>query len=163
MRNARSKNGVTWQGHLRLIVQGKIKPKLKIIPSVEKGRCVVADQKFNRLDIVCQYKGELITGQEGRDREETYPEDSGSFLFFFTLDGKEYCLDATPETNHLDFGRLINHSIKDQNLKPRASLLDGNPVLYFTASKDIEAGEEILYDYHDRRKLQVGSFPFLAK
>ncbi len=61
------------------------------------------------------------------------------FSFFFSVD-------ATKESPHV--GRLINHSRGGANSKPDVG---GRPVIYFNATRALSSGEELLYDYGERR------------
>jgi len=56
-----------------------------------------------------------------------------------------FSIDASAEDGR--FGRLINHSKRHPNLKPKVCAVDGSPRLFFTARRNIVAGEELLYDY----------------
>ena len=67
-------------------------------------------------------------------------------------------VDATKETNRL--GRLINHS-KCGNCQTKLHDIDGVPHLILIASRDIKAGEELLYDYGDRSKASIEAHPWL--
>lgn len=67
-------------------------------------------------------------------------------------------VDATRETNRL--GRLINHS-KCGNCQTKLHDIDGVPHLILIASRDIEAGEELLYDYGDRSRASIEAYPWL--
>lgn len=67
-------------------------------------------------------------------------------------------VDATLETGRL--GRLINHS-KSGNCQTKLHPIDGSPHLILVASRDIEAEEELLYDYGDRSKASVSAHPWL--
>ena len=58
-------------------------------------------------------------------------------------------------------GRLINHSKISQNVKPVVVSIDNTPRIVFVASKTIKAGEELLYDYGDRRREVIEKFPWL--
>ena len=69
-------------------------------------------------------------------------------------------MDATEETTRL--GRLINHSKRHSNTLTRIFVVDGVPRLGFVASRDIHLGEELQYDYGDRRTNTVKKFPWLA-
>lgn len=70
-------------------------------------------------------------------------------------------MDATPST--YGHGRLINHGNKSANLVTKVVEVDGLPRLCFFATGDIEAGEELLYDYGDRRKDAIISYPWLSE
>ena len=60
-------------------------------------------------------------------------------------------------------GRLINHGSKGSNLRPRVVEVEGVPRLCFFASADISPGEELLYDYGDKRKAAVAAHPWLTE
>ena len=69
-------------------------------------------------------------------------------------------MDATKESGRL--GRLINHGLNG-NAKAKLLAIRDTPHMYFVTTRDIHAGEEILYDYGDRRKEVIKDFPWLAK
>ncbi|VDN42624.1 unnamed protein product, partial [Gongylonema pulchrum] len=95
-----------------------------------------------------------------RIREKEYAEDDniGSFMYFFKFKNKQYCVDATDETS--DKGRLINHSVLRPNLKTKVVELKGTKHLILVAKRDIEVGEELLYDYGDRTPCSVAENPW---
>ena len=68
-------------------------------------------------------------------------------------------IDATDEKNVP--GRYINHSRKNENLLPRLVTINNQPRILFFASKDIQAGEELVYDYNDRTSGAKSSHPWL--
>lgn len=68
-------------------------------------------------------------------------------------------VDATKETHRL--GRLINHSSKNGNCHTKLHDIDGTPHLIMLASRDIQDGEELLYDYGDRSKSSISAHPWL--
>ena len=69
-------------------------------------------------------------------------------------------MDATKETGRL--GRLVNHSKTKSNVVTKTVEVDGTPYLCLMASRDIAVGEELLYDYGERRKEVVDSLPWLG-
>ncbi|KAE8738246.1 hypothetical protein FOCC_FOCC016279 [Frankliniella occidentalis] len=104
-----------------------------------KGRGVVATRHFPCGTLLLQYKGELLSKRQGRQREEDLPEESGSFLYFFHFKGKQYCRSAP-------------------NVIPRA--LPG-PIIVFEALRDIKPGQELLFDYGARQSAFLIKFPWL--
>ncbi|KRX94296.1 N-lysine methyltransferase SETD8-A [Trichinella pseudospiralis] len=128
-----------------------------------KGRGVIAKRKFAHEEFVVEYRGELIESAEAQRREERYQKNSriGCYMFYFYFKGKQYCLDATRESVHK--GRLLNHSAKGSNLKSKILEVNNRPHVIFLAKRDIEAGEELLYDYGDRRKNAVEANPWLVR
>ena len=61
-------------------------------------------------------------------------------------------------------GRIINHSRENQNVVPRVwELRPGEPRLILEASKPIMAGEEVLYDYNERRCEVRDTYKWLKK
>lgn len=69
-------------------------------------------------------------------------------------------VDATAETSRL--GRLINHSKTQPNCATRVVAIGDTPHLILVAARDIDSGEELLYDYGDRSRSSVASHPWLA-
>ena len=70
-------------------------------------------------------------------------------------------MDATVETDR--YGRLVNHSLRAPNLKPRVIMYGKIPRLILVAKHDIEAGTELLYDYGDKSKESIKAHPWLAE
>ncbi|KRZ95674.1 N-lysine methyltransferase SETD8-A [Trichinella sp. T8] len=79
----------------------------------------------------------------------------------FVVEYRGKHLDATRESVHK--GRLLNHSAKGSNLKSKILEVNNRPHVIFLAKRDIEAGEELLYDYGDRRKNAVEANPWLVR
>ncbi|KAK5622389.1 hypothetical protein CRENBAI_004431 [Crenichthys baileyi] len=125
-----------------------------------KGRGVFAVKCFKKGDFVVEYHGELLELAEAKKREAQYAEDpeTGCYMYYFQYWSKTYCIDATKETDRL--GRLVNHS-KSGNCQTRLHPIDGKPHLILVASKDINAEEELLYDYGDRSKASISAHPWL--
>ena len=84
----------------------------------------------------------------------------GCFMYFFQFNEKKYCIDATIENGR--YGRLINHSRQNANLKTKVILCNGLPRLILIAKFDIKIGTELLYDYGDRSKENIAANPWLA-
>ncbi|KAL1246538.1 hypothetical protein QQF64_034583 [Cirrhinus molitorella] len=75
--------------------------------------------------------------------------------------GQDMCLDAHEERCHCHpnkttFGRQIKHSVQRANLSPRLHFVEDEPVILFMATRDIQTGEEICYDYGDNRRSYAG-------
>ncbi|XP_014673200.1 PREDICTED: N-lysine methyltransferase SETD8-B-like isoform X2 [Priapulus caudatus] len=135
---------------------------LEVVDIVGKGRGVVATKPFKRGEFVVEYHGDLISVDVAKLREEQYaatPDTYGCYMYYFTFNSKQYCVDATAESGRL--GRLINHSRKG-NVKSRQVAVGAQPHLILVASRDVEAGEELLYDYGDRSKTSLNAHPWLA-
>ena len=115
--------------------------------SEEKGWGVHAGKKIARNDFVLEYKGDLLDNKSAKERESEYAKDEsiGCFMYFFKYKEKRYCIDATRKTPYM--GRLINHSRLNNNLYTKVIPINDTPRLIFFASKDIEPGSELLYDY----------------
>ncbi|CAF0808135.1 unnamed protein product [Rotaria sordida] len=126
-----------------------------------KGRGVYTTKKFFRNDYIVEYAGELLIQSEAKQREILYGRnhDIGCYMYYFKWGEKLFCVDATEETNRL--GRLINHSRKNSNCQPKVFVVRDQPRLILVALRDIEIDEELFYDYGERRKDIVESFPWL--
>ncbi|KAM4808484.1 N-lysine methyltransferase KMT5A [Rhinophrynus dorsalis] len=142
-----------------LIKTGK-EEGMKIDIITGKGRGVIATRNFQRGEFVVEYHGDLIEITDAKRREAFYAQDSstGCYMYYFQYLNKTYCVDATKETSRL--GRLINHS-KTGNCHTKLHNINSVPHLILIASRDIKAGEELLYDYGDRSKSSIEAHPWL--
>ena len=125
---------------------------LEVVEIPGKGRGVIAKKNISKGGYICEYIGDLMTGEIGRMMEQEH-ERNGDLcctLYFF-YKSEEYAIDATSESS--DLGRLINHSRKYHNSVPKVwELNNGDPRVIFVALRDIQKGEEILYNYNETRK-----------
>ena len=112
-------------------------------------------------DWVIEYKGKLLNHKEASANETRYSLDStlGCFMFYFKANEKSLCLDAT--TVSLDKGRMMNHSMKSPSVQAKVILHQGKPRVVFLAKRDIQIGEEIVYDYGDRSPQTLEVNPWL--
>ncbi|XP_071823694.1 uncharacterized protein [Apostichopus japonicus] len=108
------------------------------------GSGVFCEKRFKKGDFLLEYRGELISQEEGEHREANYPEEVGSFLYFFCHNGKTKCIDATDSCGN---GRMVNDGTNMANCKMRIVSLEGVPKLCLFALKDIEKGSELRCDY----------------
>lgn len=144
---------------LRQKIEAASEDGLKVVTFTGKGRGVVAERPFKRGDFVVEYAGDLIDQQEARAREKEYTrDDRGCYMYYFSYKNKHYCVDATDESGRL--GRLLNHS-KQGNCSTKLVEVNGQPRLIIVAARDIEADEELLYDYGDRSKTSLELHPWL--
>uniref|UniRef100_A0A914HVB6 SET domain-containing protein n=2 Tax=Globodera TaxID=31242 RepID=A0A914HVB6_GLORO len=115
-------------------------------------RSVRALKSFQRGEFVVEYKGDIINIKTAHSREQGYAcdENVGSFMYYFRHRDNVFCVDATTETSYK--GRLINHSYLKPNLKTRVADFGCSDFhLILVARRDIDIGEELLYDYGERR------------
>ncbi|XP_030025476.2 histone-lysine N-methyltransferase SUV39H2 isoform X1 [Manduca sexta] len=110
---------------------------------------VKSEQKIKEGQFICQYVGEVITFEEAEKRGREYDANGLTYLFDLDFNSVEnpYVVDAA----HLgNVSHFINHSC-DPNLgvwAVWADCLDPNlPMLALFATRDIEIGEEICFDY----------------
>uniref|UniRef100_A0AAY4CFX3 [histone H4]-lysine(20) N-methyltransferase n=1 Tax=Denticeps clupeoides TaxID=299321 RepID=A0AAY4CFX3_9TELE len=142
-----------------LILSGS-EPGMMVQDTEGKGRGVFATQSFRKGQYVVEYHGNLLGVTEAKEREAAYAQDptTGCYMYYFQYLSKTYCVDATAESGRL--GRLINHS-KTGNCQTKLHAINGTPHLILVASKDINKGEELLYDYGDRSKASIAAHPWL--
>ncbi|XP_040052175.2 lysine methyltransferase 5Ab isoform X1 [Gasterosteus aculeatus] len=160
--NRKTKAELTSEEHQHIddLIKNNIEEGLQIKHIEGKGRGVFASKMFKRGEFVVEYHGDLLELAEAKIRETQYTQDpqKGCYMYYFQYQAKTYCVDATEETSRL--GRLLNHS-KTGNCQTRLHPIDGTPHLILVASRDIEAEEELLYDYGDRSKASVQAHPWL--
>ncbi|KAK5852244.1 hypothetical protein PBY51_023729 [Eleginops maclovinus] len=125
-----------------------------------KGRGVFAMRCFQKGEYVVEYHGDLLQITDAKQREAEYALNpaTGCYMYYFQYLCKTYCVDATKESGRM--GRLINHS-KIGNCQTKLHEINGVPHLILVASRDIDEGEELLYDYGDRSKASIAAHPWL--
>ncbi|XP_070706884.1 N-lysine methyltransferase KMT5A-A [Pempheris klunzingeri] len=125
-----------------------------------KGRAVFATRCFQKGEYVVEYHGDLLQITDAKKREAEYALNpaTGCYMYYFQYLCKTYCVDATKESGRM--GRLINHS-KAGNCQTKLHDINGVPHLILVASRDIDEGEELLYDYGDRSKASIAAHPWL--
>eukprot|EP00823_Brevimastigomonas_motovehiculus_P004020 TRINITY_DN2571_c0_g1_i1.p1 TRINITY_DN2571_c0_g1~~TRINITY_DN2571_c0_g1_i1.p1 ORF type:complete len:269 (+),score=33.04 TRINITY_DN2571_c0_g1_i1:16-822(+) len=140
---------------------------LDVISTTDRGRGLQTSASCTILhgSYVCEYKGELITGNEAAEREVKYEKtdpNADCFMFYFKHNGKPMCIDATEGKTQYGLGRLINHSKHHANLSPR-KIIDssGHPHIAFFACRQIDPHTELLFNYNDTRPEALQSFPWL--
>ena len=135
---------------------------LEICQILNKGRGIKTKRKYSAGEWVVEYIGSLLTKKEADMKAKEYSTDPniGSFMFYFKSQEKALCIDATIETTKK--GRLINHSIRHENIKPIVYIHHNTPRIIFVARKDINIGEELLYDYGERSVQAIKDHPWLA-
>ena len=105
-----------------------------------------ATKQFLKNSLIIEYCGEMLNGDRLVDKRDAYYNSLGKryrqSCYLFRLDEFKV-LDATHKGN---LSRFINHSC-DPNCYSRVVQIDGAKKLLIFASKIIEPGEEILYDY----------------
>jgi len=69
-------------------------------------------------------------------------------------------VDATKDNGR--FGRLLNHSKTAANVVTKLHEIDGQPYLCLMAARDVQPGEELVYDYGERSSEALLSHPWLA-
>ena len=128
-----------------------------------KGRGIVTKESFEKDDVILEYVGELINLKQAKQRELEYDINNlkVGYMYFFRYFDKSYCIDASIETCR--FGRLINHSRRNPNLKPKIVTVSAYPRLIFIANHYIGPGTELLYDYGEKRKEVIDANPWLLE
>lgn len=101
-----------------------------------------AGENIDMHEFVGEYKGEIITKEEGERRGAVYEHQKLSYLF---------TLNTTQEIDSTYFGnkiRFINHAGNNKNnLYPRIFFVGGVHRIALFAERPIRTGEELFFDY----------------
>lgn len=131
------------------VIYGEPWPDLEEATFKNRGRGLVAVKSFKAGDVLCHYEGKLYTGKEAVSYEAKLDEEGKStYAYKFRHQDQPALIDGSAESG--DQGRLINHSPKHPNLRPKSAVVAGKLTILFYALKDINIGDEILYDYGQR-------------
>ena len=126
------------------------------------GKGVRALTEFVAGEVIAEYTGECLRRKEAEVREREYLKMGfyDCYMFFFSILGTGYCIDATQDDGSI--GRLINHPFTADGVNCVCKIIETQPPkLYIIADRYIEPGEQIAYEYGDNRKKQKVAFPFL--
>jgi hypothetical protein len=120
-----------------------------------------AGEDIAKFDFISEYKGELISIDEGNRRGSVYHTLGREYLFKLSKDQE---LDGSRVSNK---ARFINNSslTKNINVLPRLLLCNGVSRIILYAARDIAAGEELFYDYgyHKEKRANFKEKPDPAK
>lgn len=118
-------------------------------------------EDIDQDDFIVEYVGELITHDEGVRREarrgDVFDAHSNISYVFTLLENEGIWVDAAIYGN---LSRYINHASENDkrgcNITPRILYVNGEYRIKFTAMRDIQAGEELFFNYGE-------NFPNLTK
>jgi len=125
-------------------IQNGISPKLVPFLTEFKGWGLKAAEKIDKGQFVIEYVGEVIDLETCRARLRSTRNHRN--FFFLTLNNNE-CIDASRKGN---LARFINHSC-NPNCQTQKWVVRGELRIAIFASKDIEEGEEVTFDYQFER------------
>jgi SET domain-containing protein len=54
------------------------------------GKGLFADKEYSPGEFIVEYAGDLINRKEGLKREKYYPQEKGSYIYFFLFNSKKY-------------------------------------------------------------------------
>jgi [histone H3]-lysine4 N-trimethyltransferase SETD1 len=117
-------------------------PQLRFDRSKIHAWGVFADTAISAGEMIVEYRGELIGNAVAERREIEYEDAKIGSDYMFRIDALNVC-DATKQGN---VARFINASC-DPNCYTKIINFDGSKRIVIYAKKDIQAGEELCYDY----------------
>ncbi|XP_058802686.1 histone-lysine N-methyltransferase EHMT2 [Phymastichus coffea] len=127
------------------VVQHGLTQRFQLFRTEGKGWGLRTLRHIPKGSYVCEYVGEIISDSEADQREDD------SYLFDLdNRDGETYCIDARRYGN---LARFINHSCAPNLLPVRIYIEHQDlhfPRIAFFANRDIEADEELGFDYGEK-------------
>ncbi|XP_076756213.1 histone-lysine N-methyltransferase G9a [Xylocopa sonorina] len=127
------------------VVQHGLTQRFQLFRTKGKGWGLRTLRHIPKGSYVCEYVGEIISDSEADHREDD------SYLFDLdNRDGETYCIDARRYGN---IARFINHSCAPNLLPVRVFVEHQDlhfPRIAFFANRDIEADEELGFDYGEK-------------
>ena len=135
--------GITAPSYLGLVdTLANREPQLRFDRSSIHAWGVFADTAISAGEMIVEYRGELIGNAVAELREKEYESAKIGSDYMFRIDSLNVC-DATKQGN---VARFINASC-DPNCYTKIITFDGLKRIVIYAKKDIQAGEELCYDY----------------
>jgi hypothetical protein len=122
---------------------------LHVVPCGAKGCGVTPLKPLTRGEPVCDYSGEILSTAEACSRQREYDQAGGMNYLLVVLEHlpDRVVRTSIDPTQYGGVARCINHSCRP-NLQPTV-VRDHCivPTVRFVAARDIEAGEELTFDY----------------
>ncbi|KAL0207065.1 hypothetical protein P9112_012776 [Eukaryota sp. TZLM1-RC] len=120
------------------------------------GLGVFASDNISRGSLLLEYMGERISWKDGEEILINSDSEVG-YVFFVEYKSTKFALDATEPHPCWGYGRYVNHSYLNPNVKSKVVPVNRIPRLVFFACRDISKGEQLFVDYGDR----TSSLPWL--
>ncbi|KAL0170895.1 hypothetical protein M9458_035491, partial [Cirrhinus mrigala] len=127
---------------------------VRTVPDTGEG--VFTTRPFQTGEVVCEYHGQLVSREDGMAISSTSGIRAGHLFFYKNQQKKAMCIDAQCHPMKFNYGRLIRHSSKKANIRPRLYVHNDRDIILFIATKSILNDEEILYDYGSMCKSFAG-------
>ncbi|KAL0923783.1 hypothetical protein M5K25_007856 [Dendrobium thyrsiflorum] len=116
--------------------------KMKLVKTEKCGSGLVTDEDMRQGDFVIEYVGEVIDDKTCEERLWKMKH-CGETNFYLCEINRDMVIDATYKGNK---SRFINHSCQP-NTEMQKWTIDGETRIGIFATRDIEKGEELTYDY----------------
>ncbi|KAL1641502.1 hypothetical protein SLS58_006007 [Diplodia intermedia] len=123
-------------------IQRNVPRRTLLGQSEVQGFGLYAGEKLSAGDFVGEYKGEVVTKEEGSRRGAVYQHLKTNYLFDLN---RAQEVDSTRAGNKL---RFINNSAKAPNCEPRVMLCNTVVRIGLFANKDLEPGDEMFFNYN---------------
>lgn len=120
--------------------------QVEIFKTRKKGWGLRTTQKLPANSFIMEYVGEVIKSKEFRSRVKEYNKQKVKHHYFMALRSDEI-IDATVKGN---MTRFINHSC-EPNCETQKWTVNGDLRIGFFTIKDLEAGDEVTFDYQFQR------------
>lgn len=129
-------------------VQRGIRTKLQMFSTQKKGYGLKTLEFIGKNSFVCEYAGEVLTVEEARQRTSLIlPSDTNFILTINEQFSSRKEVTYIDPTNKGNIGRYINHSCCPNLFMVPVRVDDFIPRVALFALRDIDAGEELSYDY----------------
>lgn len=122
-------------------LQRGLRVRLLLGASAVHGLGVYATERAPADAFVGEYVGELVTDDEAEIRGKMYDALRVSYLYDAT---ETVVIDSTRAGSRVKF---VNHSAARANLYPRSVRISGELRIGLFASRQIEPGQELFFDY----------------
>ncbi|XP_022538322.2 histone-lysine N-methyltransferase SETMAR [Astyanax mexicanus] len=131
------------------LVQNGLRVQLGVFRTQDRGWGVLALEPIPRGCFVCEYAGEVIGFQEARRRQLSQTSSDMNYIISVREHGGErrFIQTFVDPASVGNVGRFLNHSCQPNLVMLPVRVHSLAPRLALFASRDVEVGEELMFDY----------------
>jgi len=124
---------------------------------------VLTAEPLKQGQFVMEFRGQIIDAKLAARRERVY-EGTNTGCYMMVVPRTSLIIDPTARRPEYGMSPYLNHAPREHcTLFPRRVRVDGQLRVAMFAMRDVAVGEQLTFDYGDRRPSVCERYPFLKR